>query len=61
MHAKVLAMSGLLRFLVVLVLGLALLAYGALVIVTTTFRDWFERDLQLRAQLVVNGSQRALA
>jgi trehalose 6-phosphate synthase len=53
-------MSSVLRFLGVLVLGLALLAWGALAIVSRTFRDWFEKDLELRAQLAVTGSHRAI-
>src|SRR5689334_8958261 len=54
-------MSSLLRFLVVLVMGLAVLASGALVLVTSNLRAWFERDLQLRAELAVNSSRRDLA
>ncbi|MBK7861802.1 MAG: trehalose-6-phosphate synthase [Archangiaceae bacterium] len=54
-------MKGTVRFLVLLVLGLALLAMGALHIVSSTFREWFERDLLLRAELAVNGNRHGLA
>jgi trehalose 6-phosphate synthase len=48
------------RFIVALILGLALLAWAASLIVQRTTRDWFEKDIQLRAQLVANGSRQAL-
>jgi trehalose 6-phosphate synthase len=50
-----------LRFLVVLVAGLALVAWAASAIVHRTTRDWFEKDVGLRAQLVVSGARQALA
>jgi trehalose 6-phosphate synthase len=50
-----------LRFVVALVAGLALLTWGASVLVTRTTRAWFERDMQLRAQLAVSGAREALA
>jgi trehalose 6-phosphate synthase len=49
-----------LRFTVALVAGLALLTGGASVLVTRTTRGWFERDMQLRAQLAVSGAGEAL-
>jgi trehalose 6-phosphate synthase len=48
------------RFVVFLIAGLALLTWAALVGVNATTRDWFEKDISLRAQLVVTGSRRAL-
>ncbi|MBK7860327.1 MAG: trehalose-6-phosphate synthase [Archangiaceae bacterium] len=53
-------MSPLVRFLFVLVLALGLLTWGALDIVSSTFRGWFDKDLRLRAELAVNSSRRAL-
>jgi trehalose 6-phosphate synthase len=49
-----------LRFTLALVAGLALLTWGASVVVTRTTRAWFERDMMLRAQLAVNGGREAL-
>jgi trehalose 6-phosphate synthase len=49
------------RFLVVLMVGLALVAWAASAIVHRTTRDWFEKDVSLRAQLVVSGARQALA
>ena len=49
-----------LRVVVALVAGLALLAWGASVLVTRTTRAWFERDMVLRAQLAVSGGREAL-
>jgi trehalose 6-phosphate synthase len=43
-----------------LVVSLALLAWTASVIVQSTTRGWFERDLGLRAELAVNGARRPL-
>ncbi len=48
-----------LRFVLVLIVGLALLTWGASVIVHRTTRAWFERDLQLRAELAVTGTRDA--
>jgi trehalose 6-phosphate synthase len=48
------------RFALALVLGLALVTGVASLLVQRTARDWFERDLGLRAQLAVNGARRAL-
>ena len=49
-----------LRFAVALVAGLALLTWGASVVVSRTTRAWFERDMLLRAQLAVSGAREAL-
>ncbi len=46
------------RFLVALILGLALLTWAASVIVNETTRGWFEKDMNLRARLVVSGARR---
>ncbi|MGE5276891.1 MAG: alpha,alpha-trehalose-phosphate synthase (UDP-forming) [Acidobacteriota bacterium] len=48
------------RFLVALILGLAVVTWVASVTVHKTTRDWFVKDLSLRAQLVVNGARQAL-
>jgi trehalose 6-phosphate synthase len=53
--------SRLLRFVGLLVIGLALLAWGAFYIVTGTTQKWFERDMLLRAELAVNGARTSLA
>jgi trehalose 6-phosphate synthase len=49
-----------LRFIVVLVAGLALLTWGALVVVQRTTREWFDRDILLRSRLAVTGAHNAL-
>lgn len=49
------------RFVAGLVVGLALLTLIAAVVVQRTTRIWFERDVSLRAQLVVNGARQVLA
>jgi trehalose 6-phosphate synthase len=49
-----------LRFILALVAGLALLTWGASVLVTRTTRAWFEKDMQLRAQLAISGAREAL-
>ena len=41
------------RFMVAVVLGLAMLTGAASLIVSRTLQGWFERDLELRAQLAV--------
>jgi trehalose 6-phosphate synthase len=46
-----------LRFVVALVAGLALLTWGASVVVSRTTRAWFERDMLLRAQLAATGAR----
>jgi trehalose 6-phosphate synthase len=48
------------RFLFVLILGLALVTLLASFVVRETTRDWFEKDVSLRAQLAVNGARQAL-
>jgi trehalose 6-phosphate synthase len=48
------------RFLIVLILGLAVVTWLASAAVRETTRDWFERDVSLRAQLAVNGARQAL-
>ncbi len=48
------------RFVIAMVAGLALLTWAASLLVERTTRDWFERDLRLRAEAVVNGSRQAL-
>jgi trehalose 6-phosphate synthase len=49
-----------LRFTLALVAGLALLTWAASVLVSRTTRAWFEKDMQLRAQLAVSGAREAL-
>jgi trehalose 6-phosphate synthase len=49
-----------LRFIIPLVAGLALLTWVASVIVSRTTREWFERDIQLRARLAVSGASETL-
>lgn len=49
-------MGQLLRFILVLVAGLAVLAVGATLVVQRTTQTWFERDIGLRAQLAVNSA-----
>ena len=49
-----------LRFTVALVAGLALLTWGASVVVSRTTRAWFERDMLLRAQLAAAGAREPL-
>jgi trehalose 6-phosphate synthase len=48
------------RFAIALVIGLAIVTAVASWLVHRTTRGWFERDLQLRAQLAVNGMRAAL-
>jgi trehalose 6-phosphate synthase len=47
-------------FVLALLAGLALLTWVASVIVEKTTRDWFERDLRLRAELAVSGAREML-
>ncbi|MDP1827517.1 MAG: trehalose-6-phosphate synthase [Archangium sp.] len=49
------------RFLLVLLVGLALLTAAGYVALTSTTRSWFERDLELRAQLAVTAARQSLA
>jgi trehalose 6-phosphate synthase len=49
------------KFLVGLVLSLAILTWGTTVLVQRTTRRWFENDVRLRAELVVSGAREDLA
>src|SRR6476646_8169836 len=49
------------RFILALLVGLALLAWAASGVVQTTTREWFERDVSSRAQLVLVGASESLA
>ena len=49
-----------LRFILVLVAGLALLTWAASLVVQQTTRGWFDRDIQLRSKLAVAGAHDAL-
>src|SRR5512143_3457615 len=49
------------RFLVVLLAGLALLALVGYVVVTRTITRWFEKDLALRSSLAVASARQSLA
>jgi hypothetical protein len=53
-------MRGASRFILSLVCGLALLTWAASLIAGRTLRGWFERDMQLRAQLAVAGAREPL-
>ncbi len=53
-------MRGAGRFVIALVLGLGLVAWVASAIVHQTTRAWFEKDVNLRAQLAVSGARQAL-
>ena len=48
------------RFVLVLVLGLALVTWAASILIQRTTRDWFERDVTLRANLAMSGARQAL-
>ena len=48
------------RFMLGLIAGLGVLVLVAWLTVTQTTRDWFERDVALRADLAVSGARRAL-
>lgn len=54
-------MGQLAKFLVGLVLSLALVTWAVSFLVLRTTRGWFERDVRLRAELVVSGAQEALS
>ena len=49
------------RFILALIVGLALLTWAASGVVQTTAREWFERDVNSRAQLVLIGARQSLA
>ena len=46
-------------FVVALVLGLALVTWAASIAVHETTRGWFEKDVNLRAELAVSGARQA--
>src|ERR1700688_2860563 len=48
------------RFILALIVGLALLMWAASGVVQTTAREWFERDIGLRAELVLSGARQSL-
>ena len=45
------------QFILVLLVGLALLTWAASGVVQTTARGWFERDVSSRARLVLVGAR----
>ncbi len=49
------------RFILGLLVGLALLTWAASGVVQTTVREWFERDAQSRVTLALNSAQRGMA
>src|SRR5580693_70029 len=49
------------RLMLALVVGLILLTWAASGVVQSTVREWFERDVQSRSQLVLVGARPALA
>ncbi len=49
------------RFILALIVGLALLMWAASGVVQTTASKWFERDVNSRAQLVLTGAKQSLA
>jgi len=55
------AMRQVFRFVIGLVLGLALLTWATSIIVQRTTHKWFEQDVNLRAQLVVGGARQTLS
>jgi trehalose 6-phosphate synthase len=54
-------MRQMVKFLVGLMVSLALLTWGTSVLVRRTTRRWFENDVRLRAELVVTGAHEALS
>ncbi|HEY6553686.1 MAG TPA: trehalose-6-phosphate synthase, partial [Vicinamibacteria bacterium] len=48
------------RFVIALVVALGLLVWAGSAIVQQTTRAWFERDIDLRVQLVFSGARQAL-
>src|SRR5690349_8067933 len=48
------------RFVFALILGLGLLTWAGSVVVHRATREWFDKDVKLRAQLAVNGARRGL-
>jgi trehalose 6-phosphate synthase len=53
--------SRLVQIVLALVVGLGILAWAVAGVVQETARQWFERDLKLRARLVVTGARASLA
>jgi hypothetical protein len=49
------------RFILALIVGLAILTWVASGVVQTTVREWFERDVSSRSQLVLTGARQSLA
>src|SRR5438552_19138103 len=49
------------QFVLALLVGLALLTWAASAVVQTTAREWFERDVNSRAQIILVGASKALA
>ena len=49
------------QFILALLVGLALLVWAASGVVQTTAREWFERDVNSRAELVLVGATPSLA
>jgi trehalose 6-phosphate synthase len=54
-------MTRIARFILLLLVGLALLGWAASGVVETTVREWFEHDIVSRAQLVLLGARPSLA
>ncbi len=54
-------MTRMARFILALIVGLALLTWAVSGVVQTTAREWFERDVNSRAQLVLIGARQSLA
>ena len=53
-------MRPVLRFAVVLIVGLGLVAALASIVFNKTARSWFESDLRLRAEIAVRGARQEL-
>ena len=49
------------RFILTLIVGLALLTWAVSGVVQTTAREWFERDVTSRAQLVMTSARQSIA
>jgi trehalose 6-phosphate synthase len=54
------AMQRIIQFVAALVVGLGLLTWGASQLVDRQTRAWFDKDVNLRAELAVNGARQAL-
>src|SRR5580658_202615 len=55
------SMNRVARLMLALIVGLILLTWAASGVVQSTVREWFERDVQSRSQLVLIGARPALA